>query len=172
MFFVWLEQQSLARPRATDLRRKTRANRMLIAMVAIFVCCWLPLNVLHLLNDYGAAPTFYESRYYMIVFLATHLIAMSSTIYNPFLYAWMNENFQKEFKHVLPRLFSAKACMGRDVSAGRGKVRGRRVIGSAVVRTGSPYASLETFEARREGGKGSEGSRVAAEGRGERGIPW
>jgi len=27
---------------------------------------------------------------------------MSSTCYNPFLYAWLNENFRKEFKQVLP----------------------------------------------------------------------
>jgi hypothetical protein len=27
---------------------------------------------------------------------------MSSTCYNPFLYAWLNENFRKEFKKVLP----------------------------------------------------------------------
>lgn len=40
---------------------------------------------------------------------------MSSTIYNPFLYAWMNENFQKEFKQVLPCLVSTR---GRHSSNG------------------------------------------------------
>lgn len=30
---------------------------------------------------------------------------MSSVIYNPFLYAWLNENFRKEFKQILPCLF-------------------------------------------------------------------
>lgn len=29
---------------------------------------------------------------------------MSSTCYNPFLYAWLNENFRKEFKQILPCL--------------------------------------------------------------------
>ncbi|GFR92379.1 neuropeptide Y receptor type 2 [Elysia marginata] len=33
---------------------------------------------------------------------------MSSTIYNPFLYAWMNDNFKKEFRHVLPCLFFSR----------------------------------------------------------------
>ena len=34
------------------LRRKRRTNRMLIAMVAIFAVCWLPLNVILLSLEY------------------------------------------------------------------------------------------------------------------------
>lgn len=34
-------------------------------------------------------------------FLA-HTIAMSSTCYNVFLYAWLNDNFRKELKRILP----------------------------------------------------------------------
>lgn len=30
---------------------------------------------------------------------------MSSVIYNPFLYAWLNENFRKEFRQILPCFF-------------------------------------------------------------------
>ena len=30
----------------------------------------------------------------------------SSTIYNPFLYAWLNENFRKEFRLILPWMFT------------------------------------------------------------------
>ena len=43
-----------------------------------------------------------------LVFFIAHVIAMSSTIYNPFLYAWMNENFKKEFKQVIPCLFRSR----------------------------------------------------------------
>jgi len=32
--------------------RKQRTNRMLMAVTAIFVGCWLPLNVIHLTFDY------------------------------------------------------------------------------------------------------------------------
>jgi neuropeptide Y receptor len=38
-----------------------------------------------------------------------HAAAMSSTCYNPFLYAWLNDNFRKEFKQVLP-------CFGANYS--------------------------------------------------------
>ena len=79
---------------------------MLIAMVSIFVCCWLPLNVVHIISEYRETVT--EWNYFVLVFFIAHVIAMSSTIYNPFLYAWMNENFKKEFKQVIPCLFRSR----------------------------------------------------------------
>ncbi|KAK3094618.1 hypothetical protein FSP39_004088 [Pinctada imbricata] len=86
-----------------EIRRKRRTNKMLIAMVTIFVCCWLPLNVALLTVEYN--KIYYHWYYYTLIFFLAHVIAMSSTIYNPFLYAWMNDNFKKEFKTVLPCLF-------------------------------------------------------------------
>jgi neuropeptide Y receptor len=86
-----------------EIRRKKRTNKMLIAMVVIFMCCWMPLNVVLLVREY---ETSVEGWYYFtLIFFIAHVIAMSSTIYNPFLYAWMNDNFKKEFKTVLPCLF-------------------------------------------------------------------
>ncbi|OQV25555.1 putative Neuropeptide Y receptor type 2 [Hypsibius exemplaris] len=81
--------------------RKRRTNRMLVAMVIIFGCCWLPLNLVNILNDYFP-KTITDWDYFVLVFFLSHVVAVSSTCYNPILYAWMNENFRKEFKAVLP----------------------------------------------------------------------
>ena len=81
-----------------EIRRKRRTNRMLVAMVTIFVVCWLPLNLLHMAQEYSDAVV--KWHYFLLTFLITHVVAMSSTIYNPFLYAWMNDNFKKEFQQV------------------------------------------------------------------------
>ena len=86
-----------------EIKRKRRTNKMLIAMVAIFVVCWLPLNVVHITSEYREEIA--KWKYFVLVFFIAHVIAMSSTVYNPFLYAWMNENFKKEFKQVVPCLF-------------------------------------------------------------------
>lgn len=83
-----------------DRERKRRTNRMLIAMVVIFLISWLPLNVINIVNDFH--QEFGNWTYYLISFFMVHSMAMSSTCYNPFLYAWLNENFRKEFKQVLP----------------------------------------------------------------------
>ncbi|XP_018896634.1 prolactin-releasing peptide receptor isoform X2 [Bemisia tabaci] len=83
-----------------DRERKRRTNRMLIAMVTIFGVSWLPLNLINLINDIHI-PTG-SWRFYYVSFFTCHAVAMSSTCYNPFLYAWLNDNFRKEFKQVLP----------------------------------------------------------------------
>lgn len=81
-----------------DRDRKKRTNRMLISMVAVFGISWLPLNAVNIFNDYYET----KSEFYTLLFFIAHCIAMSSTCYNPFLYAWLNDNFRKEFKLVLP----------------------------------------------------------------------
>ncbi|XP_072947222.1 prolactin-releasing peptide receptor-like [Epargyreus clarus] len=90
-----------------ERERKRRTNRMLIAMVAIFGLSWLPLNLINMSSDFYSFAE--DWTYYMILFFVAHFIAMSSTCYNPFLYAWLNENFRKEFKQILP-------CLGAFVT--------------------------------------------------------
>ncbi|XP_063382741.1 prolactin-releasing peptide receptor-like [Cydia fagiglandana] len=85
-----------------ERERKRRTNRMLIAMVAIFGLSWLPLNLTNISSDFYSLTEHW--RYYMVLFFFAHFIAMSSTCYNPFLYAWLNDNFRKEFKQILPCL--------------------------------------------------------------------
>ncbi|XP_066942819.1 prolactin-releasing peptide receptor-like [Macrobrachium rosenbergii] len=99
-----------SRKEEADRERKRRTNRMLIAMVTIFGISWLPVNVVHLVGDYYAQASSWD--YYNLCFFITHVIAMSSTCYNPFLYAWLNDNFRKEFQLVLP-------CFKKNTSAHR-----------------------------------------------------
>lgn len=89
-----------SRKEEADRERKKRTNRMLIAMVIIFLISWLPLNVINIVTDFYIHIISWE--YYYLSFFMAHSTAMSSTCYNPFLYAWLNENFRKEFKQVLP----------------------------------------------------------------------
>ncbi|XP_075210480.1 short neuropeptide F receptor [Lycorma delicatula] len=101
------------RKEEADRERKRRTNRyikMLIAMVTIFGVSWLPLTVINLINDVYI-PTG-NWRYYTLCFFMVHSLAMSSTCYNPFLYAWLNDNFRKEFKQVLPCFDSTRGAGG------------------------------------------------------------
>jgi hypothetical protein len=83
---------------------------MLIAMVVIFAICWLPLNIVHMVAEYTRT----KFVHYRLFFLATHVIAMSSTVYNPFLYSWLNDNFRKEFQQIIPCLFKVCLCLNRN----------------------------------------------------------
>ena len=106
---VLARRSLLSRSRAReelDICRKKRTNRMLIAMVVIFAICWLPLNVVHIIAEFQGS----QLSHYTILFLSTHVIAMSSTVYNPFLYSWLNDNFRKEFQKLVPCLFKICRC--------------------------------------------------------------
>ncbi|XP_065318547.1 neuropeptide Y receptor type 2-like isoform X2 [Gordionus sp. m RMFG-2023] len=112
-----------------ELKRKDRTNRMLIAMVAIFAFCWLPINLIHVVS--GLRLKIIEWKYFVLIFFVCHVIAMSSTCYNPMIYAWMNENFRKEFKAVLP-CFNRENVLSKSVSFfksnhGHSKVSGNRI---------------------------------------------
>ncbi|KAH9418342.1 hypothetical protein DERP_010209 [Dermatophagoides pteronyssinus] len=89
-----------ARREEQERERTRKTNGMLISMVIIFVISWLPLNMVNLLADFYEEASHWRNQ--RAIFLISHAIAMSSTCYNPFLYAWLNENFRKEFKEVLP----------------------------------------------------------------------
>ena len=87
-----------SRKEEADRERKRRTNRMLIAMVTIFGTSWLPVNVVHLVGDYYAPAGSWG--YYNLCFFITHVIAMSSTCYNPFLYAWLHDRFRAELRKM------------------------------------------------------------------------
>lgn len=84
-----------------EAKKNKNINRMLITMVTIFIICWLPLDLFLLV-----IVQFIPERHQVLVFLIVHVIAMSSVIYNPFLYGWMNESFNKYFHLSLP-------CLGK-----------------------------------------------------------
>ncbi|VDP44937.1 unnamed protein product [Schistosoma margrebowiei] len=91
-----------------EIKRKRRTNTMLIAMVVIFVICWIPLNILWMVMDVHSEEQINDvqnSKHFTLIFFICHLLAMSSAVYNPFLYAWMNSNFRKEFHRILPCFF-------------------------------------------------------------------
>ena len=71
-------------------------------MVVVFGIGWLPLNTINLLSDIN--PTTYCWEYFTFIFFICHVLAMSSTCYNPFLYGCYNDAFQKEFTELIPAL--------------------------------------------------------------------
>ncbi|VDD83286.1 unnamed protein product [Mesocestoides corti] len=112
-----------------EMRRIRRAVKMLIAMVVIFVVCWIPLNCLWMVTDLGtnsqAVQSFAGSGYFTLVFFVCHSLAMSSAVYNPFLYTWLNESFRNEFYQVLPCLRSLRAHHNATTSCSSPKHRRR-----------------------------------------------
>lgn len=103
---------------SADERRRRRLLKMLVAMVVIYLLAWLPVNSLNVLRD---ATSIDHQEYFVILFLFAHLSSMSATCWNPIVYAWMNDNFRREFKAVLPCFKNLERFHGRtySITAGR-----------------------------------------------------
>ena len=82
-----------------DERQVRQTNVMLVMMVVVFVICWLPINILFLLFEFY--PQFLFSKVVDALYFITHVMALSSTVWYPIIYAGMDTGFRKEFKRIL-----------------------------------------------------------------------
>lgn len=71
--------------------RRRRMNRMMSVMVFGFVIAWSPFNALSLLRDFELFPYLFDTRSFSVLFAVSHLIAMTTLVLNPIIYAWFNQ---------------------------------------------------------------------------------
>ncbi|VBB28814.1 unnamed protein product [Acanthocheilonema viteae] len=83
------------------LKRRQRTNRMLIGMVVAFSASWFFSVLFNVLRDYDCLPEWCQAQEYFFG-IATHCIAMSSTVWNPLLYAALNLQLRAAFLRLLP----------------------------------------------------------------------
>ena len=87
-----------ANQHACRSKHKKKSIKMLMIVVIVFAICWMPLNLYHLLTDLH--PDAESFPYNSTAFFVCHLVAISSTCYNPFIYCWLNEAFRAEIRAV------------------------------------------------------------------------
>ncbi|KAK6112501.1 7 transmembrane receptor (rhodopsin family) protein [Brugia pahangi] len=83
------------------IKRRQRTNRMLIGMVVAFSASWFFSVLFNVLRDYDCLPKWCQNQEYFFG-IATHCIAMSSTVWNPLLYAALNLQLRAAFFRLLP----------------------------------------------------------------------
>lgn len=84
--------------------RRTRTNRMMVVMVLSFLLTWCPFNLLNILRDFEIAQPLIQLSIYNTLYAFTHLMAMTSLIWNPIIYAWFNESFRAAIREAIREL--------------------------------------------------------------------
>ncbi|KAL7010481.1 hypothetical protein ACKWTF_016940 [Chironomus riparius] len=74
--------------------------KMMLAVVFVFIFCWLPFNLFMLLGPDEST----ESPLLPYLWFAFHWLAMSHSCYNPIIYGLMNSRFKACFIAVLYRI--------------------------------------------------------------------
>ena len=110
--YIKLKQRNLRRH---DTERKNRTNKILVAIVAVFVICWLPWNLFSLITEFQR--DLMRGKHFKFLDLLLKLFAMSSVCVNPFLYCWLNDNFRREVDNIVIKF--KKRTAGIRVPNGR-----------------------------------------------------
>lgn len=74
--------------------QKQKTFRILVISVMCFAFCWLPLQVVNLIRDMDEEFAILDKRYVNVIQVSCHVIAMSSTCFNPFIYASLHDKFR------------------------------------------------------------------------------
>ncbi|GMR32840.1 hypothetical protein PMAYCL1PPCAC_03035, partial [Pristionchus mayeri] len=132
------EAPLITEQRRNALKRRVRTNRMLIAMVAVFICCWMPNQIFNFLRDYDSLPSFIAAQDYLWGII-THCISIMSTVWNPVLYALLNEQFRVAFKSLLNTL------RGRPSQARMSKKATHLIAPSMVLLEHTEFETLRDY---------------------------
>ncbi|XP_042592089.1 pyroglutamylated RF-amide peptide receptor [Cyprinus carpio] len=76
-------------------RKKRRAIKMMVTIVVLFTVCWAPFHMVHMLFEYNYLNKTYDDITVNMLIAVAQAIGFSNSFNNPIIYAFMNENFQK-----------------------------------------------------------------------------
>ena len=84
---------------AESIRAKKRVTRMVIIVVIIFAVCWLPIQIILVLQHFQAYPR--GEVAFIGLQMASNCLAYMNSCVNPFLYAFLSDNFRRSFRKFL-----------------------------------------------------------------------
>ncbi|KAL6739152.1 hypothetical protein Aduo_012637 [Ancylostoma duodenale] len=92
---------------AKSIAAKKKAAFMLALVVFIFMVVWLPYNAYFLLSSIIPLPENRKTGLY--IYINIYWLGMSSTVFNPIIYYFMNRRFRVGFRHAFRWLPGLKA---------------------------------------------------------------
>ncbi|XP_028996052.1 prolactin releasing hormone 2 receptor [Betta splendens] len=101
--------------RAAWSRRRRRTFCLLLVSVLCFAFSWLPLQVVNLIHDLDTDFSILGKDYINVIQVSSHLFAMSSACYNPFIYASLHN---KLLSYMCHRFLSWRRDRGKDGGQG------------------------------------------------------
>ncbi|XP_044231676.1 prolactin releasing hormone 2 receptor [Thunnus albacares] len=101
--------------RATWSRRRRKTFFLLLVSVLCFAFSWLPLQVVNLIRDLDTDFSILGKNYVNVIQVSSHLFAMSSACYNPFIYASLHDKF---LSYLCRHFLSRRRGKGKDKGQG------------------------------------------------------
>ncbi|KAH3862659.1 allatostatin-A receptor-like [Dreissena polymorpha] len=84
--------------RAESIRSKKRVTKMVVIVVVIFALCWLPIQIVFMIQHFG---NFNDSVTFVAIQMVSNGLAYMNSCVNPILYAFLSDNFRRSFRKIL-----------------------------------------------------------------------
>ncbi|XP_030845804.1 G-protein coupled receptor 54-like [Strongylocentrotus purpuratus] len=94
------------------LQQKRKITRMIMVVVLLFALCWLPLYIFTTWFRLDRNFPKNNGTYFFKVF--AHMLSYANSCVNPFVYAFLGENFRRYFKKAFPLCFKKKDGSGNS----------------------------------------------------------
>ncbi|XP_074648341.1 tachykinin-like peptides receptor 99D [Tubulanus polymorphus] len=143
-----------------SIKSKKKVVKMMIIVVLIFAICWLPQHIYFLLTTIH--PSIENAPGINHIYLVIWWFAMSNSMYNPWIYCYMNARFRHGFKLA----FSWLPCV---------KLKPSDTIGlgpSLALNSTVQYSMTETTRWERNGSVGHSGHHLLRRADTEEGRPF
>ncbi|KAK8783261.1 allatostatin-A receptor-like [Amblyomma americanum] len=117
---LWFGAAPGGRVSAESVRSKKRVTRLVVVVVVVFAVCWCPVQVVLVLKSvdiYGLPMN--PPR--IVVQIASQILAYTNSCVNPFLYAFLSDNFRKSFRKVIFCYRKIPAAVGSCPTRTRGE---------------------------------------------------
>ncbi len=96
---LWRKDAPVGRISAEIQRgKKLRVTRMVCTVVGSFAVCWFPIQLFLVLKSLAL---FEMTTFTVMIQITSHILAYMNSCVNPFLYAFISDNFLKAFRKVM-----------------------------------------------------------------------
>ncbi|KAJ6221111.1 hypothetical protein RDWZM_006923, partial [Blomia tropicalis] len=86
--------------RNTEFLNKMRVFRLLVAVLVLFIICWLPIKIFMLVLAFKPSIVNIDNMHsyyvYYVTYFTCHLLSMSNSFANPVLYCFMSKSFRAD----------------------------------------------------------------------------
>ncbi|XP_036327257.1 somatostatin receptor type 5-like [Rhagoletis pomonella] len=89
-------------------RSHRKVTRLVLTVITVYILCWLPFWISQLVLI-TTTPSPCATRFEIAIFLLVGCLGYSNSAMNPFLYAFLSENFKKSFRKAFASITAMRA---------------------------------------------------------------
>ncbi|XP_039966817.1 somatostatin receptor type 5-like [Bactrocera tryoni] len=102
-------------------RSHRKVTRLVLTVITVYILCWLPFWISQLILI-TTTPSPCATRLEIAIFLLVGCLGYSNSAMNPFLYAFLSENFKKSFRKAFAAITALNAKDTTFTASGTGTV--------------------------------------------------